>query len=69
MGGSQEAEKSSMAKDGDSLLNFGDYSGWAYGDMLAWEPNYVAYICMGSKDSIEEPQQFQEWIALKNYEF
>ena len=55
-------------KDEMSLMNFGDYQDWAYGDIMREKPHCVSYICNESMESSAEQQQFQEWIALSEYE-
>ena len=68
LGSEQEGRMSCQAKDGSSLVNFGEYNDWAYADILKDNPKDAAYICMESKDSSESHRQFQEWDTLKEYE-
>ena len=44
VGGVQKAETPIHAKDGNSLVNFGEYHGWAYAEMLRGEPGYADYM-------------------------
>ena len=55
------------SKCGSSLMNFGEYHDWAYGEIHRDRPQYEAYICMESKDSSDERRQFREWATLKVY--
>ena len=55
-------------KEETSLMNFGEYHDWAYGDILKVKPNYVSYICNESMDIDVGQQEFQDWITLREYE-
>ena len=46
VGSGQKDLKSRQVKDGNSLVNFGEYHDWAYAEILRDKPNYAAYICM-----------------------
>ena len=52
---------------GDSLLRFGEYHDWAYGEIVTHKPNYVVYVCAESGEGNEARKQFQEWARLKEY--
>ena len=63
-----EAGDRSKVRDETSLLNFGTYRDWAYGEIMTHMPQYVTYICLESTESSPEQQQFPEWITLKAYD-
>ena len=41
-GAPEEAGLGKLTKRGDSMLDFGEYSNWAYGEIVALKPNYTA---------------------------
>ena len=55
-------------KDETSLLDFGSYRDWDYGEIMTNKPNYASYICHENMESSPEQPQFQEWITLKAYD-
>ena len=55
-------------KDETSLVNFGKYHDWKYGDILKENPHYVSNICNGRMESGAGKQEFQERITLRKYE-
>ena len=54
-------------RDGESLMGFGDYHDWTYGDIMTNKPNYATYVCQESFGIILEHQKFQEWVTLKTF--
>ena len=46
-----------------SLLGFGEYYDWTYGQVMKATPNYVTYICQECTTSSQEQEQFQEWVT------
>ena len=62
-----ETDDRSNVNGETSLLNFGSYHDWTYGEIMTNVPNYATYICHESMESSPE-QQFQEWITLKAYD-
>ena len=65
--GREEMSDQEPRRNETSLLGFGKYHDWAYGEILANKPNYATYICQESFESSEEQQSFQEWVTLKTF--
>ena len=63
-----ETDGRAKVKDEMSLMNFGAYHDWAYGEIMTTAPNYATHICHESIERSPEQQQFQEWIPLKAYD-
>ena len=53
---------------GRSLLVFGEYHDWTYGQIMKAMPNYVTHICQECEASREEQEQFQQWVTLMTFE-
>ena len=66
--GMEERSEQEPRRNETSLLGFGKYHDWAYGEILTNKPNYVTYIFQESFESSEEQQRLQEWVTLKTFE-
>ena len=52
--GEEETYSQSPWMDGISLVKFGNYTDWTYGEILTKNPNYASYIRQESFGSSEE---------------
>ena len=65
--GKEETSDQVRWRDETSMMKFGDYPDWAYGEILTSKPNYLTYIPRESFGGSEEHQRFQEWATLMTF--
>ena len=59
-------EKEGPSKGATSVLNFGDYHDWVYGEILGYKPRYVSYICNESMGGSSEKKVGEKYKFQKN---
>ena len=58
--GGEEGWEYEIPKSEYSLMGFGKYRDWAYGEIMKNKPNYVTYLRQECMESSEGKQQFQQ---------